>query len=68
MHKQLLDYSLKEGVIPDEQFGFLPKRSTVWQLLSILEDIHCAMDKVRSVMPAFSTSQRRSPELITDFS
>ena len=39
VHKQLLDYCLKAGAIPDERFGFLPQRSTVWQLLFVLEDI-----------------------------
>ena len=68
VHKQLLNYSLKQDVIPYEQFGFLPKRSTLWQLLSVLEDIQCAMDEGPAYMPVFSTSQRRSTELITDFS
>ena len=53
MHKQFVDYSLKPGVIPDEQFGFLPKRSTVLQLLSVFIDIHCAMDEGRIVHACF---------------
>ena len=44
VQKQLLDYCLTNAIIPDEQFGFLPKRSTVWQLLTVLEDIHRALD------------------------
>ena len=45
VHKQLLAYSLEAGIIPDEQFGFLPRRSTVWQLLSVLEEFHRALDE-----------------------
>ena len=41
--KQLLAYSLEAGIIPDKQFGFLPRRSTVWQLLSVLEEFHRAL-------------------------
>ena len=52
-HKQLHDYCLKDGVIPDEQFGFLPKRSTVWQLLSVLEDIDSALDKRKEAHACF---------------
>ena len=51
--KQLVDYSLIQGLIPDEQFGFLPKRLTVWQFLSVLEDIHYAMDEGHSVHACF---------------
>ena len=43
-NKQLLAYSLEAGVIPDAQFGFLPRRSTVWQLLSVLE-VHRTLDE-----------------------
>ena len=52
-HKQLLDYCLEAGVIPDEQFGFLPKRSTVLQLLSVLEDIDSALDERKEVHACF---------------
>ena len=31
-------------MIPEEQFGFLPGRSTVWQLLQNLEEWHEALD------------------------
>ena len=32
VREQLLPFCMDTGAIPDEQFGFLPKRSTVWQL------------------------------------
>ena len=35
--KQLLPFFLDDNAIPDEQFGFLPGRSTLWQLLQVLE-------------------------------
>lgn len=35
-HSQLLHNCHIESCLPDEQFGFLPKRSTVWQLLFFL--------------------------------
>ena len=33
---QLREFCMAENVIPDCQFGFLPGRSTVWQLLSVM--------------------------------
>ena len=45
VHKQLLAYSLEVGIIPDEQFGFLPRRSPVWQLLSVLEEVYRVLDE-----------------------
>ena len=53
VHKQLLDYCLKAGAIPDERFGFLPQRSTVWQLLFVLEDIDSALDERKEVHACF---------------
>ena len=53
VQKQLLDYCLTNAIIPDEQFGFLPKRSTVWQLLTVLEDIHRALDDGVNVHACF---------------
>lgn len=50
---QLLSFCLENKVIPDEQYGFLPGRSTVWQLLSLLEDWHGALDKRKSVHALF---------------
>ena len=37
----------------DEQFGFSPGRSTVWQLLSVLEEWHEAIDKGKAVHALF---------------
>ena len=39
---QLQAHCLKMHAIPDEQFGFLPQRSTVWQLLSGI--VHSTLD------------------------
>lgn len=53
MKKQLLSFCLKEKLIPDCQFGFLPGRSTIWQLLSILDDWHTALDSGHSIHALF---------------
>ena len=53
VQKQLLDNCLTNAIIPDEQFGFLPKRSTVWQLLTVMEDIHRALDDGVNVHACF---------------
>ena len=36
--KQLLARCLENDVTPDEQYGFLPKRSVEWQLLAVVND------------------------------
>ena len=41
------------GFIPDQQFGFLPRRSTVWQQLSVIEEWQCALDAGKSVHALF---------------
>ncbi len=38
VHKQLLEHCFAVGAIPDEQYGFLPGRSTVWQLVKVVDD------------------------------
>ena len=53
VHRQVLDYSLSNGHIPDQQFGFLPRRSTVWQLLSVTEEWQTALDGGKSVHALF---------------
>ena len=52
---QLLAYSLglEGSIIPDEQLGFLPRRSTVWQLLSVLEEVHRTLDEGGSIHACF---------------
>ena len=47
--KLLLSFCVEHKVIPDEQFGFLPGRSTIWQLLQILEEWQDALDRGRTV-------------------
>ena len=44
VHEQLLTYCLKNGFLPDQQFGFLRGRPTAWQLLTALEDWHATLD------------------------
>ena len=51
--QQLLNFCLNNDIIPDCQFGFLPGRSTVWQLLSIIEEWHDALDQGRAVHTLF---------------
>ena len=53
VREQLLQFCLDSGAIPDEQFGFLPMRSTVWQLLAVLEEWEQALDEGRCVHAAF---------------
>ena len=53
VHKQLLSFCLDVGAIPDEQYGFLPGRSTVWQLLAVLDDWEAALDEGHSVHACF---------------
>ena len=50
---QLLTYSFDIGVIPDQQFGFLPKRSTVRQLLAVVDNWELALDEGRCVHACF---------------
>ena len=51
--EQLLQFCMDTGAIPDEQFGFLPKRSTVWQLLAVLDEWEQALDEGHCVYAAF---------------
>ncbi len=44
VHKQLLSHCFKVNAIPDEQYGFLPKRSSTWQLLNCLADWETQLD------------------------
>ena len=51
--EQLLSHCLSVDAIPDEQYGFLPKRSTVWQLLAVLDDWECALDTKKCIHSCF---------------
>ena len=53
VREQLLVHCLSVNAIPDEQFGFLPKRSTTWQLLSFVDDSERALDAGQSVHACF---------------
>ena len=50
---QLQAHFLKIHAIPDEQFGFLPQRTTVWQLLSVMDDSNRALDSGYAVHACF---------------
>ena len=53
VHKQLVTDCLTNGILPDEQFGFLKGRSAEWQLLYLLQRWHEALDKKRCVHAVF---------------
>ena len=53
VRKQLLHHCLANNIIPDEQYGFLPKRSVVWQLLAVLDEWEKAFDEGRHVHACF---------------
>ena len=44
VRKQLLAHCLEKEVIPDEQYGFLPKRSVERQLLAVVNDWERALE------------------------
>ena len=46
-------FCLTNGILPDEQFGFLKGRSAEWQLLYLLQRWHEALDKKRCVHAVF---------------
>lgn len=51
--ERLQAHCLHHDILPDEQFGFLPNRSTVWQLLSITEEWEDLLDKGSCVHAVF---------------
>ena len=53
VRRQLQSFCVEHTVIPDQQFGFLPGRSTVWQLLSILDEWHDALENGNSIHALF---------------
>ena len=61
--KLLLSFCVEHKVIPDEQFGFLPGRSTIWQLLQILEEWQDALDSGRTVHALFLDVEKHLTEL-----
>ena len=44
VYNQLVRHCLDNDLLPDEQFGFLKGRSAEWQLLSLLQEWHSALD------------------------
>ena len=53
MHEQLSSFLLESKALPDEQFGFLRGRSAEWQLLSVVERWHKALDQRHLVHAVF---------------
>ena len=53
VREQLLTHAAVANALPDEQFGFLPGRSTVWQLLQVLDDWERALDNGESIHACF---------------
>ena len=53
VHEQLLKFFVDNSLLPDEQYGFLRGRSTEWQLVSLLEDWHAALDRRQHVHAAY---------------
>ena len=53
VHRQLMEFCFENTVFPDCQYGFLPKRSTVWQLLSITNDWAQTIDHGKRVHACF---------------
>lgn len=43
VHKQILSYLLKNNLISENQFGFLPGRSTLLELATILQHLHTTL-------------------------
>ena len=53
MHEQLPSFLLESKALPDDQFGFLRGRSAEWQLLSVVETWHKALDQRHLVHAVF---------------
>ena len=53
LKKQILSYCLEHDIIPDNQLGFLPGPSTVWQLLLLVEKCQEALDAGHTVHALF---------------
>ena len=53
VHEQLSSFLLESKALPDEQFGFLCGRSAEWQLLSVGERWHKALDQRHLVHAVF---------------
>ena len=52
VHQQL-EYCLACGAIPDDQYGFLPGRSTTWQLLTVENQLECHLDHGNGIHACF---------------
>ena len=44
-----MSFCFASDILPDEQFGFMPKRSADWQLPLLLSDWHDALNSGKSV-------------------
>lgn len=53
VHEQLLNFCFENDILPNEQYGFLRGRSTEWQLVTIVEEWHAALDRRCNVHAVF---------------
>ena len=53
VHQQLLEYCLACDAIPDDRYGFLPGRSTTWQLLTVLDEWKRHLDHGNGIHACF---------------
>ena len=53
VHEQLFKFCFVNGILPDEQYGFVKGRSAEWQLLSVLEKWHISLDNHHHVHSIF---------------
>ena len=53
VYDDLIGFCLDNAILPDQQFGFLRGRSAEWQLLTLLEDWHFALDRRHHVHAVF---------------
>ena len=61
---QLLDSSLANNYIRDQQYGYLHDLSTVWQLLSVIEKLQCTLDVSRCIHAFFLDMSKASNHVV----
>ena len=64
VHEQLSSFLLESRALPDEQFGFLRGRSAEWQVLSVVERWHKALDQRHLVHAAAKAFDRVDHRLL----
>ena len=53
VHQLLLEYCLTCDAIPDDQYGFIPGRSTPWHLLTVLDEWERHLDHYNGIRACF---------------